>query len=125
MSRHVQCRIDPKVASEMSKRRSLNELLRVGIVLRENLRPTPPWTDAAIRRFDRLVEDILDRVEEAIGPHPHGNHLGAWVDPERGGFQLSAHISFLDELVKQPEVAECIDDLDFIDLPEPDPKSLA
>lgn len=108
----------------MNRQRHMNGLVGVTVVIREDLRPGPPWSDAILRRFDRLVEDILDSVEVTVGPHPHWNHLGCFIDPWVGAFTLSARVSFLDELIKQPEVAECIDALDSIDLPETKAKGL-
>jgi hypothetical protein len=126
MSGLVTCRIDSQVAQAMNEARAHDGTVGVGILLKEDLRPAFPWTYDQFRAFDRLVEDILSRVEDTVGPHPHNNHAGAYIDPARGAFRLgAARVSFLDELLKQPEIAECVDRLKFMELPETEAKGLA
>jgi hypothetical protein len=109
------CRVDPAAARELNDRRSRNGLADVTLILRADLVPSPPLTREKFNRYERMVEDILDRVTERVGPggdeayRPHVEWLT--VDPWRNACVLTARVRFIDELLKEPEVVECLDGL--------------
>jgi hypothetical protein len=105
--------VDRAVLAELAELRADNHPISTTIILRSDLKPAPPWTWTKFNRFNRLVDDILDRVTDVIGDgedgitRPHIDSLN--VDPTHAAISLIARVAFVDELLKQPEVAECLD----------------
>jgi hypothetical protein len=105
--------VDLAVLAELAQSRPDNHPISTTIILRSDLKPTPPWTWTKFNRFNRLVDDILDRVTDLIGDdedgiiRPHIDSLN--VDPTHAAISLIARVAFVDELLTQPEVAECLD----------------
>ncbi len=129
MGRQAACRIDPQVVAQLNHGRECewDDLISVTLVFRDDLKPRPPFTVSAFKRFDRMVQDVFDRVNEKVGedddaiiPNVETYHSLA----DLGAYALTARVRFIDELVKQPELAECLTSEASIDLPDPDPDGI-
>ena len=70
------------------------------LVLRRDLVPQAPWTDAEVRRFEGLIADLVHRVETAGVSDPERVVL---PDSVRGVVEVCALAPFLDVLLQQPE----------------------
>jgi hypothetical protein len=120
------CRIASEVIAELNQERALDGLVGVTILFRDDLKPRPPFYLRDFKSFDRMVEDVFDRVNLIVGepdgviPNLESYRTLAW----HGAYTLVARVRFIDELVKQPEIAECLDWFADIDFPEPDPDGI-
>jgi hypothetical protein len=110
-------RIDPLLLEAMDRLRPGDRHVAVTVVLRDDLRPSPPWTSAKFRRTRHLIDDLLGRVTDAVGPRSI-DHLDVWRDAIRGAFIVHARVSFVERLLLQPEVGECLYDIPLFDIPE-------
>ncbi len=122
MAHDIPCRVDPAVAAELARYRPYNDFVSVTIIVRRDLRPSPPWTDAKSRRFNHFVDELLYRVadtmeeDDEIRMRPHVE--GLMNDHTHGAIALDARVELIDKLLKQPEVAECLDGEAYLFLDE-------
>lgn len=106
-------RVDPALLAAINSRRRGDRHIAVTVVLQKDLHPGQPATTGGFRKFQCTVDDLVERVSDLATGEPD------WVftDPAKGAFELLARVSFVELLLLQPEVAECLNDLALYRLP--------
>lgn len=94
-------KIDPELQRQISGSAASDEPVEAVVVLRPE---KPSEVTASPERVEKITHDVLERVEQTQGTHPQRVN----VFRNLGSFVVSAPKGFVQELLRQPEVASAM-----------------
>ena len=95
---------DPELLAALDQRRPGDRMVTATFILYDLHWPRRPWTPASFKSFDRLVEDIVSRIDSKIGSD---ELTSVRHDPACGAIEVFGRVSIIEEFIRQPEVARC------------------
>jgi len=97
--------VERALVQELDTMRGSHRYVWATLVLHEQYAPSRPWTPSKFADFDDLVQQMLERVVERIGPD---DDRTITVDPARGSIEVCGEVDFVEELIAQPEIRRAL-----------------